>query len=70
MPANNVSKIQTRINKLNLGTSEHSAGDFIVGNLAGAQAVAPIATPGTATAAQCATAFNALIAALNTHTAS
>lgn len=65
-----VSTIQALINKLNLGTAEQGAGDFIVGNLAAAQDVAPIASPSTATTTQIATAFNALIAALNTHVGS
>jgi len=62
-----ITAIQKLVNKLNLGTAEQGAGDYIVGNLAAAQAVSPIASPSTATAEQVATQFNALIAALNTH---
>lgn len=67
MSASNTSAIQELINNLNLGTAQQGAGDYLVGNLAAAQQVSPIASPGTATAAQVATAFNELLTALNTY---
>lgn len=63
-------KIQHLLNNINLGTSEAAAGDYLIGTVAGnvkaAAAVAPIASPSTATTQEVATALNALITALGT----